>query len=108
MNGDSEARAYTEDERDRWDLPNYGLPKTLPIKLDEVIIVVLHALRFALYLGLSGLRLSKYADLTLFFYVLVPIDGVLRGRVLSYGQHHDKAPQLPEHHHSGRPHADCF
>jgi hypothetical protein len=56
MNGDSEARAYTEDERDRWDLPNYGLPKTLPIKLDEVIIVVLHALRFALYLGLSGLQ----------------------------------------------------
>ena len=52
----SESRAYTEGDRERWDLPNYGLPKSLPTKLGDVIVVLLHALRFALFLGMGGLH----------------------------------------------------
>ena len=51
----SESRAYTEGDRERWDLPYYGLPKSLPTKLGDVIVVLLHALRFALFLGMGGL-----------------------------------------------------
>ena len=52
----SESRAYTGGDRERWDLPSYGLPKSLPTKLGDVIVVLLHALRFALFLGLGGLH----------------------------------------------------
>ena len=52
----SESRAYTEGDRERWDLPYYGLLKSLPTKLGDVIVVLLHALRFALFLGMGGLH----------------------------------------------------